>query len=253
MEKELMRQLNSGKLKILMKGKKVKGEYALVKSHGREENAWLLMKLKDKYASKTDITKKEKSVQSGKTIKQVEATSNNIYGQNKAEAGTKVNYKAPKKEVSKKPAKQANAGSVEKSVSSPAKGVKAKFPENLEPMLATLVDKPFDEEGWQYEIKWDGYRALGYINKGKVTLRSRNNKSFDEKFYPVYDALKKWPINAVIDGEIIVANDQGIANFSRLQNWRSEADGNLLFYVFDILWLEGKSLMNLPLVERRKF
>ena len=252
MEKELMRQLNSGKLKILMKGKKVKGEYALVKSHGREENAWLLMKLKDKYASKTDITKKEKSVQSGKTIKQVEATSNNIYGQNKTEAGTKVNYKAPKKEVSKKPAKQANAESVEKSASSPAKGVKAKFPENLQPMLATLVDKPFDEEGWQYEIKWDGYRALGYINKGKVTLRSRNNKSFDEKFYPVYDALTKWPINAVIDGEIIVANDQGIANFSRLQNWRSEADGNLLFYVFDILWLEGKSLMNLPLVERRE-
>src|SRR6185295_19310809 len=70
-------------------------------------------------------------------------------------------------------------------------------------------------------------------------------------FYAVYEALKKWEINAVLDGEIIVADDNGMANFGNLQNWRSEADGRLQFYVFDILWLDGKSLMELPLSERQ--
>jgi bifunctional non-homologous end joining protein LigD len=131
-------------------------------------------------------------------------------------------------------------------------GKKAAMPKDLIPMLATLVDAPFDDAGWVYEIKWDGYRALAYINKGKVELRSRNNKSFNEKFYAVYDALKKLKIDAVIDGEIIVANKAGLADFSRLQNWRSEADGPLLFYVFDILWLDGRSLLELSFAERRK-
>ncbi len=75
-------------------------------------------------------------------------------------------------------------------------------------MLATLVDKPFAEEGWLYEVKWDGYRALGFINKGKVELKSRNDKSFNEKFYPVTTALKAWGINAVVDGEVVVLNDK---------------------------------------------
>jgi len=118
-------------------------------------------------------------------------------------------------------------------------------------MLATLIDQPFDEEGWQYEIKWDGYRTVAYCNKGKVELRSRNNKSFNEKFYPVYDELKALNFNAVLDGEVIVAGESGISNFGHLQNWRSEADGELKYYVFDILWLDGKSLTALPLNERR--
>ena len=119
-------------------------------------------------------------------------------------------------------------------------------------MLATLVDKPFDEPGWIYEIKWDGYRAVAMINKGKVTLISRNNKSFNEKFYPVTAYLRKWKINAIIDGEVAVLNEKGIAHFGSLQNWRSEADGELVYYVFDILWLNGYDLKELPLTERRE-
>jgi len=68
-------------------------------------------------------------------------------------------------------------------------------------MLATLVNKPFDEPGWLYEVKWDGYRAVAYCNMGKVNILSRNNKPFNEKFYPVYDALLAWGNNAVVDGE----------------------------------------------------
>ncbi len=119
-------------------------------------------------------------------------------------------------------------------------------------MLATLVNKPFDEPGWLYEVKWDGYRAVAYCNKGKVELLSRNNKSFNTKFYPVYNALQQWKVNAVVDGEICVLNNEGIAHFGSLQNWRSEADGELVYYVFDLLRLNGRSLLNKPLAERRE-
>src|SRR4051812_23366833 len=69
---------------------------------------------------------------------------------------------------------------------------KAKFSTKTRPMLATLVDKPFDKEGWSFEIKWDGYRALSFINGKSVELKSRNEKSFNEKFYPIYEAVKAW-------------------------------------------------------------
>ncbi len=137
----------------------------------------------------------------------------------------------------------------------------SEFPHDIEPMLATLVDKPPTGPGWLYEIKWDGYRAVAYINhsyknaslaQGSVDLRSRNNKPFNEKFYPLHSALLDWKINAVVDGEITVLNEKGMADFGALQQWRSEADGRLIFYLFDILWLDGKDLTKLPLIERRK-
>ena len=132
------------------------------------------------------------------------------------------------------------------------KGKKSPFPTDIVPMLATLVDSSFDEPGWIYEVKWDGFRALSYLNKGNVDIRSRNNKVFNEKFYPLYKELKNWNINAVIDGEIIVVNEKGLSDFNALQTWRSEADGELVYYVFDILWLDGFDLSQIPLTNRRK-
>ncbi|MGZ5190627.1 MAG: DNA ligase D, partial [Flavisolibacter sp.] len=79
-----------------------------------------------------------------------------------------------------------------------------------------------------------------------------NNKSFNEKFYPLIQSLKQWKINAVVDGEIIVVNEQGVPDFSELQLWRSEDDGQLVFYAFDLLWYDGVDLMQLPLEERRE-
>ncbi|MEO6327843.1 MAG: DNA ligase D [Ginsengibacter sp.] len=131
-------------------------------------------------------------------------------------------------------------------------GNKIAFPEDVKPMLATLADKPFDEPGWLYEVKWDGYRSIIYLNNGKADMRSRNNKDFNEKFYSVHNALKKWKINAVLDGEIMVLNEAGISNFGNLQNWRSEADGQLILYLFDVLWLEGYNLTNMQLTQRRE-
>lgn len=118
-------------------------------------------------------------------------------------------------------------------------------------MLATLVDKPVEGPEWRYEIKWDGYRAIAICNKNTVKLISRNNKSFDEKFYPIHKALKNHGWQAVLDGEIAVLKGDGVSNFGALQNWRSEADGQLIYYVFDLLWLNGYDLMPLPLSRRR--
>jgi bifunctional non-homologous end joining protein LigD len=240
-EKLLLNELHKGKIHFTMKGKKLKGEYALVKAHGREENSWLLMKVKDKYASTADITKKERSAVSGKTLKQIEATSTNIWQSNKAVAISKERQSHPKKA----------AGLSSEIKGLLKKGIKKPQPKEISPMLATLTDKPFDTPGWVYEIKWDGYRALAYLNKKKVELLSRNQKSFNEKFYPIYDALSNLSLNAVLDGEVIVADDKGMASFGNLQNWRSEADGHLLYYAFDILWYEGYDLTQLILTERR--
>ncbi len=119
-------------------------------------------------------------------------------------------------------------------------------------MLATLVDKAFDDPDWIFEVKWDGYRAIAILDGSTVSLHSRNEKSFDEKFYPIYNVLVKWNLQAVLDGEIVVINANGLSNFGALQNWRSEADGELVFYIFDILWLNGRDLRQIPLTDRKE-
>ncbi|MGE5316922.1 MAG: DNA ligase D, partial [Chloroflexota bacterium] len=132
------------------------------------------------------------------------------------------------------------------------KAVKAPFYASVQPMLATLVDKAFDKDDWVYEVKWDGYRAVALMNNGVVELKSRNNKSFNDKYYPVFEALIHWGVNAVVDGEIVVVNAKGSSSFNALQNWRSEADGELLYYLFDILWYNGYDVKGLPLTERKE-
>lgn len=231
-EKHLLEQLNSGSLKIRLDGEKLKGEFALVKTHGMGENGWLLIKHNDEYATTKDITKEEKSVLSGKTLKQVEKSADQVWHSSKTDQA-------------REEASPQQGGKTAK------KAVKSKIPIGMKPMLATLVDEPFDDDNWQYEVKWDGYRALAYVVDGDVQLLSRNNKQFNEKFYPIYDILKEWKLKAVFDGEIVVINDKGVSNFGNLQNWRSEADGDLVYYIFDLLWYDGQNLMDLPLSDRR--
>ncbi len=248
-EKHLLGQLKDGSLKIKLNGEKLHGEFALVKTHGMGENGWLLIKHKDDYASVKDITKEDKSVLSGKTIEKMEKTSDKVWKEGK-EQDLKAEKKSPKGKV-KKETKAVGDDVVVDVKAILKKAPKTAIPKGIKPMLATLVDEPFDDPDWQYEVKWDGYRALAFVNKGKVDLLSRNNKSFNEKFYPIYDLLLGWKINAVLDGEILVLNSKGVSNFGSLQNWRSEADGELVFYVFDILWYDGKNLMEMPLYQRQ--
>ncbi|MHB8208385.1 DNA ligase D [Mucilaginibacter sp.] len=257
-EKHLLEQLKSGSLKIKLHGEKLEGEYALVKTHGMGENGWLLIKHNDQFASTDDITKEDQSVLSGKTIETMEKSSEKVW-QHGHEEDLKESPKSGKKKVQTKPAEEvvgeklaegqvATDVDVAKLIKSAPKG---NIPKNIQPMKATLVDEPFDDPNWVYEVKWDGYRAIAKINKREVELISRNNKTFNDKFYSIHKLMQKWKIDAVLDGEILVLNDKGISNFGALQNWRSEADGELVYYVFDILWYEGNNLMGLPLIQRQ--
>jgi bifunctional non-homologous end joining protein LigD len=255
-EKHLLKQLKEGSLKIKLHGEKLEGEYALVKTHGMGENGWLLIKHKDDFASDKDITKKDKSVLSGKTIQSMEKTGDKVWQHGHEED---VEKEEPEKSAKKKLQVEKLEEAVEETHPAEAvnveallkKAPKGKIPTGMKPMLATLVDKPFDDPDWVYEIKWDGYRTLGFINNGEVELLSRNNKPFNEKYYPITRLLQSWKMNAVIDGEILVLNNKGVSNFGALQNWRSEADGELMLYVFDLLWYEGKNLRDLPLTQRQ--
>lgn len=266
-EKSLLKQLKEGSLKVMLHGTKLKGEYALVRTKGMGENAWLLIKHKDRYAKAADVTRKDKSVVSGKTLAGIARTHTRAHGTRppvkavsakaagtrpeKTSAPKKAAARSTKKAATKKPPKAVRAHPDNKVAELIATAPKAKFPLNMAPMLATLVDKPSEEAGWIHELKWDGYRALAFLGKGDPALKSRNNKSFNDKFYPVFDALRNWHVSAVVDGEIVVVNDKGVSDFGALQNWRSEADGTLRYYVFDLPWYEGRNLMSLPLTDRR--
>ncbi len=251
MEKDLMKQWKAGSMKFRLNGKKLRGEFALVRMKGREKNAWLLIKHKDAYASEADITTKDKSVVSRKTIAQMAKASSKGPGA-KAVAPpprkTAAPKKAAKKNVQKKGAISGTGEDIKKIL---AGAPEAAFPKSVIPMLATLVDEPFDNDDWEYEVKWDGYRALAFCNNRTTKLLSRNEKSFSDRFYPVTDAVKAWHIRAVLDGEIVAVNDEGLPDFNRLQNWQKPSDGPLQYYIFDLLWYEGKDLRGLPLSRRK--
>ena len=125
------------------------------------------------------------------------------------------------------------------------------MPVGIQPMLATLVKAPFNDPDWLFELKWDGYRATAYINNGNVQLRSRRDQNYNH-YKPVADALQQIRVNAVLDGEIVVLDEEGKADFSALEKWRQNKEGHLVYYVFDLLWLNGIDLTSAPLIKRKE-
>lgn len=121
----------------------------------------------------------------------------------------------------------------------------------IRPMLATKASKIIEEAGWIYELKWDGYRALCNIDGGKVDLYSRNGISFKHKFSELYQNLQEIPYDVILDGEIVSLDPQGKPIFQNLQNYEREKLGELRYYVFDLLFLNGHSTMSLTLVQRK--
>ncbi|MFC2159925.1 DNA ligase D [Actinomycetota bacterium] len=119
-------------------------------------------------------------------------------------------------------------------------------------MLAASFSKPFDDNEWVFEIKWDGYRAMANIDEGNVRLYSRNNKILNDRFRPVVDSLQKLPYDAIFDGELVVVDSQGRSDFSKLQKYIKDGTGNIVYYVFDIVYYENYRLTAVPLIERKK-
>ncbi|RYY67104.1 MAG: DNA ligase D [Chitinophagaceae bacterium] len=276
-EAELRRQFQSGNMKIVLQGQKLKGAYSLRRM--KDERAWLLLKSRDATASTRDVTEDDRSVKSGKSITEValeNGTTPNHPDQEKATkkeakkiaaapedadgAGAKVHAAKGASGPKESAAKKSKAASTKSARKSPnlkallgehfALAKQAPMPQLLPPMMATLVDAPFDDPAWLYEIKWDGYRAVGYVQDGSAELISRNEKPFTEKYTPVADALRRLPFDAIFDGEIVAVDERGLANFQLLQNWQN-APVTLRYYIFDIMWVDGYDVTAVPLLQRK--
>ncbi len=126
------------------------------------------------------------------------------------------------------------------------------MPHKIKPELATLTDDAFDDEDWIFEIKWDGYRTIAEIENSKVELYSRNHKSFNQKFGAIADALSSIKTDVILDGEVVVVDEEGRSNFQLLQNYQKTGKGNIVYYVFDILYLNQYDLQDLPLLRRKE-
>src|SRR5439155_13942902 len=121
----------------------------------------------------------------------------------------------------------------------------------IEPMECVAVSKVHDGPQWIYEIKLDGYRAVGIKSERGVRLLSRRNNSFNRQYPLIVEALSELPEETVVDGEVVALNQSGFPNFNLLQNYRTEAT-RIHFFVFDLLIYRGRDLTRHPLIERRE-
>ena len=230
-ERLLLDGLEKGNLKLVLAGTKLKGEFALVRTK-MDEKSWLLLKKKDSYATKEDVLKENRSVVSQKTLEELVAAH-----PEDAPGPQKINRIRLREALESADLEDA-----------PVKPM----PHAINPMLATLVREPFDQPDWLFEVKWDGYRAIAEIQDGQVALYSRNQISLKKKYPPITESLEKCGFAAVLDGEIVVVDDQGRANFQMLQNYQKSGRGHLLYYVFDLLFFQGHDLTPLPLLRRKE-
>jgi bifunctional non-homologous end joining protein LigD len=126
------------------------------------------------------------------------------------------------------------------------------LPKWIPPCLPTLVDKPPSGEKWIHEIKWDGYRVSAYVSGGKATIRTRNGFDWTQRFPAIAGALLLLPVQSVvIDGEAVILDAAGRSNFAELQAAIKLRGGDVMLYVFDLLFLDGEDLRERPLEERR--
>ena len=196
LEWDVKYSFEKGHLALDLHGHKLKGGFDLIKLKDKK-TIWLLVKRKDKYATKKDILKNKKS----ELLK-----------------GAK----------------------------------KSKMPQDLKPMMTVLVDKPFNNPEWLFEVKWDGYRILAELKKYKVDLYTRNRLLYNDKFYWLVKALKLIRHDAILDGEVVILDDKGRPSFQLMQNLQKDKKGQLVYYIFDILYLDGYDLRELPLEQRKR-
>jgi bifunctional non-homologous end joining protein LigD len=201
-ERLLQEGLETGHLRFLLHGRKLKGEFALIKMRKGQPNAWLLIKKRDQYATAADVRERDRSVVSRRGL---DAIARHSRG-----AGQVWHSSDPSKDLA------------------PPEAKKSRMPRKVKPMLATLVDQPFDRAGWLFELKWDGYRAIAEVNAGQVRLYSRNHKSFTERYAPVVQSLQRLGHQAVLDGEIVVVDSDGLPSFQLLQNYQRTGAGLLV-------------------------
>ena len=296
-EAEADAMLKKGDLKFRLRGKRLKGDFALIhikaRRPGSKGNEWLLIKKHDdSVETGFDIDALDSSVLTKRSMAEIagddgsaEWTSSKKVSRGGVKAGwlakslakvDKSKSKSKSKAITtedtevhrgKSSANARTTSSSVLSVSSVVKGfagaVKRPMPSSIQPMLASIVEKPFDDPEWLFEIKWDGYRAIAFIDNGSVRLVSRNQNDLTPR-YPELRELGKVikAKNAILDGEVVVLDGQGRSSFSLMQQRtgirkhgrqatpRSELP--VLYYAFDLLYLDGYDLRRVALEERKR-
>ena len=248
-----------GRLKFELDGEKLKGGWTLVKTHGSKyggksgDKAWLLIKENDSFAQRGAeariVDDAPESVLSGRSLEDIAEQRENVWHSNKSVAAN------------------VRAGAVSTAKSSPVKSRKsaggvsaivgarvAKLPASLSPMLATLVDAIPTSDEWLHEIKFDGYRMLCRIDKGKVTVFSRNGKEWTAALNRIAEAVGELGLeSAWLDGEVTIVDERGRTSFQALQNALSDPKGErLVYFVFDLLYLDGYDLQGVALSDRKR-
>jgi bifunctional non-homologous end joining protein LigD len=270
------RALSSGKLHFRLQGKKLKGEWTLVRLRGSEADKpqWLLLKTGET-APPFSSRAEHRSAITGRTLEQIAAVGDRVWESNRAPARS-----TPRTPTARLPAAtRRNPEELPRSArlrrmagrtprTRPAKAAagtahpteldlrtlpsaEAAF---IEPMKAVLVDKLPRGEDWICELKFDGVRAVAVKIDEEVTLFSRSRQNLMLKYYEVAQSLKKLPADsAVLDGEMVALDSQGRPSFQLLQAYHmSHEKPPLIYYVFDLLNVDGKDLLKLPLETRKK-
>ncbi len=254
-----LKSLREGKLHLVLAGEKAQGEWTLVRIRGRdgEKNQWLILKTGGS-AKPPSKKLEDQSVKTGRTMKQIANERDAEWQSNREEKDTSARstLKAPIKVALKKKDLEHGVGKNETlgQATRLLKGLPSAKPQFIEPMKARLVDEPPKHGDWLYELKFDGIRAMAIKNDRKVSLISRNGNKLDARFREIVEAVKNLPVRKyVIDGEVVALDEDGRSSFQLLQGLEMEGrKAPLRFYVFDLLQLDGKSLLGLPLEQRKQ-
>ena len=233
--------VGDGELKFRLHGQKLKGRFTIVRTSRRPGSAprtafeddegeqWLLIHKKDEHAQAGwDAEDHPQSVKTGRTNDEVKANRDAIW-------------------VSEAPATTAEIDLA---------GAKAAaLPQRLDPMLATLASKPFSDPDWLFEIKWDGYRVQAVVDGGKVRIWTRNLNDAETYFPRLLTPPGRWieAEQAIVDGEVVALDDDGRPDFSLLQTKLGDKSATgLVYQAFDLLYLDGRSLLDVPLEDRKR-
>ena len=227
-------QVDRGDLKFHLQGRKLRGEFALVRMKGRGKgDEWLLIKKKDAFADPGwDAEAHSRSVLTGRS----------------------------QEEIARDMPVASAAG---RGVALPGGAVAGPLPEAIEPMKAVVSDKLPTGPGWVYEIKWDGVRAICFVDHGALRILTRNGNRC-ERQYPELSVLPHYIAaeTAVLDGEIAVVDERGRPSFALIQPRIMASDANAIanlararpatLFLFDLVYLNGHDLRGLPLGERKR-
>ncbi len=228
-----LKQLEKGEIKFSLNGEKLRGSFVLVKlKHSVKGNEWLMIKHKDAAEdSAWNIDEHDGSALTGRTIEEI-----------------KEELPPKRQPIPIRPEELQGAH-------------KGSMPSKVEPMLATIADRPFSDPNWIFEIKWDGVRALARIENGDLTLRSRNGVDITQR-YPELSSLPSALAarEAILDGEIVALDAQGHSDFEPLQermHVRAPSEHlvvqiPVVYFAFDLLCCDGYDLRKASLLERKQ-